>query len=352
VQRLEAAIPSPTVSVIHLGPLPIHIYTLCIVAGILFALWLTDRRWRAMGGKEHQIGDMAGWAIIFGIIGGRLYHVMTDPELYFEKGRHPLDALKIWDGGLGIWGAVALGGLGAYIGCRRHKLSFVAFVDAAAPGVIIAQALGRLGNWFNNELYGRATTLPWKLQIHDMDVATGRPQPCSFGDLGKSVCGYYQPTFLYELIWNLIIAALILWADRRFRLARGQVFAIYVMGYTAGRFVIESLRSDHANEIFGMRVNNWVAIIAFVGGVVIFLRQRGKEPSAALIAASGTESADQTTGPAAAADPEARDPEAGDPEAGEPELGEPESTESGGTDLTSRDVDHPGSGATPGPPDR
>ena len=281
MQRIQAAIPSPTVSVFKIGPLPIHIYALCIVAGIVVAIWLTDRRWRARGGTPNQVGDVAGWAVLFGILGGRIYHVITDPELYFKAGGHPLNAFKIWDGGLGIWGAIALGGVGALIGCRRHKLNFVAFADAAAPGIIIAQALGRLGNWFNNELYGRATNLPWKLQIHDMDLTTGKPQPCSFGHLGATVCGYYQPTFLYELLWNLAIAALLLYVDRRYRLGRGNVFALYVMGYTAGRFWIETLRSDHANHIFGMRVNNWVAILVFLGGLAWFLRHRTDERSVA-----------------------------------------------------------------------
>jgi prolipoprotein diacylglyceryl transferase len=280
VQRIQAAIPSPTVSVIRIGPLPIHIYALCIVAGIVVAIWLTDRRWRARGGAANQVGDVAGWAVLFGILGGRIYHVITDPELYFKAGEHPLDAFKIWDGGLGIWGAVALGGVGAWIGCRRHKLNFVAFADAAAPGIIIAQALGRLGNWFNNELYGRATTLPWKLQIHNMDVTTGKVLPCN-DNPGATVCGYYHPTFLYELLWNLAIAALLLYLDRRYRLGRGNVFALYVMGYTAGRFWIEAMRSDHANHILGMRVNNWVAILVFLGGLAWFVRHRADERSVA-----------------------------------------------------------------------
>jgi prolipoprotein diacylglyceryl transferase len=280
VQRFQAAIPSPTVSVIKIGPLPIHFYALCIVAGIMVAIWLTDRRWRARGGAENQVGDVAGWAVLFGILGGRIYHVITDPELYFKAGEHPLDAFKFWDGGLGIWGAVALGGVGAWIGCRRHKLNFVAFADAAAPGIIIAQALGRLGNWFNNELYGRATTLPWKLQIHNMDVTTGKVLPCN-DNPGATVCGYYHPTFLYELLWNLAIAALLLYLDRRYRLGRGNVFALYVMGYTAGRFWIEAMRSDHANHILGMRVNNWVAILVFLGGLAWFVRHRGDERSVA-----------------------------------------------------------------------
>ena len=185
VQILEAAIPSPTVSVLKLGPLSVHLYALCIVAGILVALWLTDRRWRERGGARHQVGDVAGWAVLFGIVGGRLYHVITDPELYFASGKHPLDAVKIWDGGLGIWGAIALGALGAWIGCRRHNMNFAAFADSAAPGVLLAQAIGRWGNWFNNELYGGPTSLPWKLQIHDIDVVTGHAQPCTFGTSGR-----------------------------------------------------------------------------------------------------------------------------------------------------------------------
>ncbi len=298
VQILEAAIPSPTVSVIRIGPLPIHLYALCIVVGILFALWLTDRRWRARGGAEHQVGDVAGWAVLFGIVGGRLYHVITDPELYFTSGRNPLDAFKIWDGGLGIWGAVALGALGAWIGCRRHKLNFVAFADAAAPGILIAQAIGRWGNWFNNELYGRLTTLPWKLQIHELDVVTGKAARNVAGQV--VVLGYYQPTFLYEMLWNLAIAGLLLWADHRRWLGRGQVFALYVMGYTVGRFWVEALRYDHANHILGMRVNSWVSILVFLGALGWFLAQRGSARSVA------TPPAGETADPATlSADPEA-----------------------------------------------
>jgi phosphatidylglycerol---prolipoprotein diacylglyceryl transferase len=353
VQRIEAAIPSPTISVIHLGPLPIHIYALCIVAGIIVAILLTDRRWRARGGKPQQVGDVAGWAVVFGIIGGRLYHVITDPELYFTKGQHPINALKIWDGGLGIWGAIALGGVGAYIGCRRHKLDFVAFADCAAPGIIIAQAIGRLGNWFNNELYGDPTTVLWRLQIHDMDVITGRPRPCSFGAIGQSVCGYYQPTFLYELVWNLLIAALLLWADRRFRLARGQVFALYVMGYTAGRFVIEALRSDHANRIFGVRVNNWVALLVFLGGLAFFLAQRGKPRSTAQPAGMAVEDSDAGAAPAeseaGATDPGATEPGEGQPGDGRPGEGElkgaiPATTMPAGADAASAPSDSADSG--------
>jgi prolipoprotein diacylglyceryl transferase len=278
VQQLQASIPSPTVSVIRLGPLPIHIYALCIVAGIVVAITLTSRRWQARGGGPNDVGDVAGWAVLFGILGGRLYHVATDPELYFTKGRHPIDAFKIWDGGLGIWGAVALGGVGAYIGCRRHKLDFEAFADAAAPGIVLAQALGRLGNWFNNELYGRATSVPWKLQIHDLDAISGKVARDAAGH--PIVLGYYHPTFLYELLWNAGVGLLLLWLDRRYRLGRGNVFALYVMGYTAGRFWIEAMRSDKANHLLGVRVNSWMSTLVFLGALAWFLRHRHAERSA------------------------------------------------------------------------
>jgi prolipoprotein diacylglyceryl transferase len=278
VQSFQAAIPSPTVSVFRIGPLPVHLYALCIVVGIVFALWLTDRRWRARGGGQSEVADVAGWAVVLGIVGGRLYHVITDPELYFAHGKHPLDAIKIWDGGLGIWGAIALGALGAWIGCRRHGMDFVAFADAASPGVLIAQALGRWGNWFNNELYGRATTLPWKLQIHNLDVVTGKAEMQNGHPV---VLGYYQPTFLYEMLWSLLVALVLLQLDRRRLLGRGQVFALYVMGYTLGRFWIEALREDHANHVLGMRVNSWVSILVFLGGLALFWHQRRAPRSSA-----------------------------------------------------------------------
>jgi prolipoprotein diacylglyceryl transferase len=278
-QIIEAAIPSPTVSAIRLGPFTVHLYALCIIAGILAAIWLTDRRWRARGGAKQQVGDVAGWAVLFGIVGGRLYHVITDAQLYFGSGRDPLDALKIWDGGLGIWGAVALGALGAWIGCRRHNMNFTAFADCAAPAVLLAQAIGRLGNWFNNELYGRATTLPWKLEIHELDVGTGEAARDAAGN--AVVLGHFHPTFLYEMLWSLLVVALLLWADRRRMLGAGQVLALYVLGYTFGRFWIELLRDDEANEILGLRVNSWVSILVFLAALAWFLRNRGRPRSVA-----------------------------------------------------------------------
>jgi prolipoprotein diacylglyceryl transferase len=276
-----AAIPSPTHSVWHLGPLPIRAYALCIVAGIFVALWLTARRWRERGGTDEDVWDVAGWAIVLGILGGRVYHVLTDPELYFGAGRHPVNALKIWDGGLGIWGAIALGWVGAWIGCRRKGLSLAAFADAAVPGVVLAQGIGRWGNWFNNELYGGPTSVPWKLQIHCMDLTAGHATTCE--GTGSTVLGYFQPTFLYESLWDIGLGLLLIYLDRRWRLGHGNVAALYVMGYTAGRVWIEALRSDTANHILGLRLNIWTSVLVFLLGLAWFVRHdglhAGREPT-------------------------------------------------------------------------
>ena len=268
-----ASIPSPTRSVWHLGPLPIRAYALCIIAGILVAIWLTTRRWKERGGNPEHVWDVGAWAIVLGIIGGRVYHVVTDPELYFKAGRHAADAFKIWDGGLGIWGAIALGTAGAWIGCRRRKIKLAVFADAAVPGVVFAQAIGRWGNWFNNELYGGPTSLPWKLQIHCLDINVGKASVCP--GTNSTVLGYFQPTFLYECLWDIAIGVALILLDRKLRLGRGNVMALYVMGYTAGRGWIEALRTDHANHILGLRLNDWTSIAVFLGGLVWFVRHGG-----------------------------------------------------------------------------
>lgn len=279
-----ATIPSPTRSVWHLGPLPVRAYAVCIIIGILVAIWLTNRRWRERGGNPDHVWDVAAWAIVLGIIGGRLYHVVSDPELYFEgkPGTSPVNAFKIWDGGLGIWGAIALGTLGAWIGCRRRRIRLPVFADAAVPGVVFAQAIGRWGNWFNNELHGGPTDLPWRLQIHCFDIGLGHAVPCA-GPGSSTVAGYFHPTFLYECIWDIAVGVALLLLDRRLRLGRGNVMALYVMGYTAGRAWIEALRVDHANHILGLRLNDWTSIAVFLGGLVWFLRHGGfhaeREPS-------------------------------------------------------------------------
>lgn len=287
-----ASIPSPARGVWYLGPLPIRAYALFIIAGIIVAVIWGGRRFVARGGVPGRVTDIAVWAVPFGLVGGRLYHVITDNELYFRPGRNPWKAFAIWDGGLGIWGAVALGAVGAWIGCRRYRVSFTAFADAIAPGVIVAQALGRMGNYFNQELFGARTDLPWGLEVFlrtpgggPGDVAmcgTGAPEfPTDYIKASPEVlCGTFQPTFLYELLWNLAVAVLLVWADRRFKLGGGRVFWLYVAGYTAGRTWIEMLRIDTANHFLGLRINVFTSIVMFLVavGFLIVLRHKHREP--------------------------------------------------------------------------
>jgi len=267
-----AALPSPTQGVWELGPLPIRAYALCIVAGIIAAVLITEKRWVARGGASGDVLDIAVWAVPFGIIGGRLYHVISSPRAYFGAGGDPLRAFAIWEGGLGIWGAIALGGVGAWIACRRRGIPLPAFADALAPGLLVAQAIGRLGNWFNNELFGGATDLPWRLRIYEWDAGRAVRGP----DGEPIVLGYFHPTFLYELLWNLAAAAFVIWADRRFRLGHGRAFALYVISYCVGRLWIELLRTDPAEHFFGIRLNVFTSIIVGLLAVAYFIWQRGK----------------------------------------------------------------------------
>ncbi len=276
-----ASIPSPPESVWWIGPIPIRAYALCIIAGVIVAIWLGERRWAARGGTGGVVTDVAVWAIPFGLVGARLYHVITDYQLYFGPGPgKPIDALKIWNGGLGIWGAVALGALGAWIACRRRGISLAAFADAVAPGLVLAQAIGRWGNWFNQELYGRPSDLPWALEI---DLAHRLPEYLNVAT--------YHPTFLYESLWNIGVAVLVIWADRRFQLGHGRAFALYVAAYTLGRAWIEYLRIDPAHHFLGLRINDWTSGVVFLGAVAYlwFTRHRGREESVELAAADAEE---------------------------------------------------------------
>jgi phosphatidylglycerol---prolipoprotein diacylglyceryl transferase len=270
VVTLLANIPSPDRGVWMLGPIPIRAYALCIIAGIIVAVLWGERRFVERGGEQGTVTDVAVFAVPFGLVGGRLYHVMTDWQTYFGPGGDPLGALRIWQGGLGIWGAVALGAVGAWIGCRRRGVSLPFFADAVAPGIVVAQAIGRLGNWFNQELYGAPTTLPWGLEIYRrVDPATGLPDALGGVARDHTPVEVVHPTFLYELLWNLAVAGLVVWADRRFRLGHGRAFALYVAGYTAGRFWIEQMRTDHATRVFGdIRINVVVAAVVFVAAVL------------------------------------------------------------------------------------
>ncbi|MFH8475240.1 prolipoprotein diacylglyceryl transferase [Streptomyces sp. NPDC018000] len=244
-----AYIPSPSTGVIYLGPIPLRGYALCIIIGVFVAVWLSDKRWVARGGRSGTVADIAVWAVPFGLVGGRLYHVITDYQLYFGEGQNWVDAFKIWEGGLGIWGAIALGAVGAWIGCRRRGIPLPAFADALAPGIVLAQAIGRWGNWFNQELYGKPTDLPWALEISEGP---------------NRVAGTYHPTFLYESLWCIGVVLLVIWADRRFKMGHGRAFALYVAAYCAGRAWIEYMRVDEAHHILGVRLNVWTAGIVFV----------------------------------------------------------------------------------------
>lgn len=244
-----AYIPSPSTGVIDLGPIPLRGYAFCIIIGVFVAVWFGNKRWVARGGTAGTVADIAVWAVPFGLVGGRLYHVITDYQLYFSDGENWVDAFKIWQGGLGIWGAIALGAVGAWIGCRRRGIPLPAWADALAPGIALAQACGRWGNWFNQELYGRETDVPWALKISEGP---------------NRVAGTYHPTFLYESLWCIGVALLVVWADRRFKLGHGRAFALYVAAYCAGRAWIEYMRVDEAHHILGLRLNVWTALIVFV----------------------------------------------------------------------------------------
>ena len=287
---LLASIPSPTQGVWFVGPIPLRGYAVCIIAGIILAVWIGNKRWVARGGEPGAVLDISMWAVPFGILGGRIYHVISSPGPYFGENGNLLDAFKIWEGGLGIWGAIALGGVGAWIGCRRKGVPLTAFADAVAPGIAVAQAVGRLGNWFNNELYGAALDAPWALTVYRWDAGLGQAIRDSTGE--PLVLGTFHPTFLYELLWNLGVAALVIWADRRFNLSRGRAFALYVAAYCAGRVWIEALRIDPAETVLGLRLNVWTSILVFMGAVAWFVTHRGPREDLTPNRAGGDEDKD------------------------------------------------------------
>ncbi len=269
-----ALIPSPTTSVWHVLGLPVRAYAICIVLGIVAAVLIMEYRLRHRGVAPWASLDMAVWAVPFGIVGARIYHVITSPGQYFGEGGDPIRVFQIWEGGLGIWGAVAGGAVGAWLAARQLGLPLSVFADSLAPALPVAQAVGRLGNWFNNELYGSVTTLPWGLQVHDMDRSNPGNATVIDGE-AVTLPELYHPTFLYELLWNLGVALLVWLLDRRFKFGRGRAFAIYVMAYTAGRVWIEMLRIDDANKIFGVRLNVFTSIIVFLAAAIYFAVVKG-----------------------------------------------------------------------------
>jgi len=256
-----AFLPSPSRGVVHLGPFPLRAYALCIIAGVVVAVVLGNRRFVARGGQPGAVADVATVAVPFGLVGARIYHVVTSPAAYLEE---PVRALYIWQGGIGIPGGIAGGVLAGWIVCRRRGIAPGALADAIAPGVALAQAVGRFGNWFNQELFGRPTTLPWGLRIDPVH----RPD-------GYESFATFHPAFLYEAGWNVGVALVVVWADRRFRLSHGRAFALYLALYAVGRSWIEALRIDEASRLFGLRLNDYVMAAVLLGAVTYLVRKRG-----------------------------------------------------------------------------
>lgn len=285
VATVIASIPAPSIRDITLGPLEIRLYALCLLSGVFVAAWLTMRRWRARGGDPDLVFEVTLWSVLAGLVGGRLYHVVTSWDQLGDEWYAPI---AIWEGGLGIWGGVLFGVLaGAYVTHRRGA-SVLEMMDAAAPGILIAQGIGRLGNYFNQELFGGPTDLPWALEV---DPAR-RPDAYALSET-------FHPTFLYEMLWNFAGAALIIWAGRRFRIRPPGVFCLYVAVYSLGRIFWEQLRVDPSNEFLGQRINFYVALALFLGALGYFVWDRRRR---------GPETDDDPPAPAASAAPPAPAP--------------------------------------------
>ena len=266
-----AYIPSPSFSKFELGPFTIRMYAICILAGVCLAVWILTRRWKRAGGTFDQVLDTTLVTVPCGLVGARLYHCLTTPAMYFPPTGNPIDILKVWEGGMAIFGGIGAGALAAFLWCRHRGYPFVLLADCLAPGLLVAQAVGRLGNWFNQELYGKSTTLPWGLKLNETSDAIGHTEVCYQG----SACPtgtLFHPTFLYEMMWNLIGAALIVWLGRKFasQLKAGHQFAMYLMWYGLGRTWIENIRINYSTVILGLRTNVWTAILTFILGCVLF----------------------------------------------------------------------------------
>jgi len=265
-----SSIPSPGITGFSLGPFTIRFYALFIIAGIIVATWLTSRRLRQRGAERGIVIDVALWAVPVGIIGGRLYHVVTHPGDYFYPGADLWRVFYVWEGGLAIFGAIMFGSVGAFIACRRAGLRFLSFADALVPGLLIAQAIGRFGNYFNQELFGTPTDLPWGLQIDPSSPAfpPGLPPDTLF-----------HPLFLYEMLWNLAGAAAILLIERKTPLRWGKALGMYLIIYGTGRAWFESFRLDPTEfEVAGLKINMLAAMLVAAGGLALFLIQSRRHP--------------------------------------------------------------------------
>ncbi len=262
--------PDPVLSQLSLGPLTIHTYALCILAGIAAAIVITQRRLKRRGGNPEVVLDVVLWCVPLGLVGARFYHVFTHISDYFYPGADPWDIIKIWDGGNAIYGSLIGGALGVFIGCRRAGVRFLSFADAVAPAMLVAQAIGRLGNWFNHELFGLPTTLPWGLEIESSNP--NFPSDAAIGTL-------FHPLFLYEIIWNLIGVAVILWLERRMRARWGRALGLYLIWYGLGRSWLEAIRIDPTSNVFlGIQANIWASFAAIAVGLAIVIVQGIRHP--------------------------------------------------------------------------
>ncbi len=260
---IPAYIPSPSTNGVSIGPVRLHLYGVMIAIGIAAAVWLADRRWVAIGGKRGTMSTLAIWGVPGGLIGSRVYSLATSWQVDTEG--HWYRAFEIWRGGLGIWGGVLGGVLLGAVGARRHHLPLRPLLDCAAPALALAQAIGRWGNYFNQELYGRPSSLPWAVKIDN--------PPPQYPNAHT-----FQPTFLYESIWDLIVVGLVIWIERRFRIRRGFLIAAYAACYTFGRFFTEYLRIDTAHRFLGLRLNDWTSIVVFAVSVFVLVRWGRAKP--------------------------------------------------------------------------
>jgi prolipoprotein diacylglyceryl transferase len=266
------SIPSPPSAwaLFHLGPLTIHTYALCILTGIIAAVIITQRRLSTRGAESGVVLDIIIWAVPIGIVGARFYHVFTHLGDYFFPGANLWNVFAIWDGGNALYGSLLGGAVGAYIGCRRHGIRFWSFADALAPAMLVAQSLGRFGNYFNHELFGLPTTLPWGLQIESTNAKF--PPGLAAGTL-------FHPLFLYEIIWNLIGVAIILVLERKLALRWGRSFALYLIWYGLGRSWLEAIRIDPTSDGFlGIPANVWASFVAIALGITLFVIQTRRHP--------------------------------------------------------------------------
>jgi prolipoprotein diacylglyceryl transferase len=256
VPPIPGFIPSPSNGTFNLGPIPIHVYGLLLAVGVIVGTLITERRWQRWGHDRREISNIIVVVVICGVAGARLYTALTDPQRYYG---HWIQLAEIWRGGLSIWGVIIGGSLGVIVMTRRHHYDTLGIMDAMTVGILVAQGIGRWGNYFNQELFGKPTRLPWGLAIDLIHRPPGYTQFTTF-----------NPTFLYESIYCFALVGVMLWAERRFVLRRGQSVALYIATYTFGRFWFENLRIDPAHHIFGLRVNAWVALFGCLAAIVVF----------------------------------------------------------------------------------